>query len=121
MKKRLIFAVAVLAVFFSVPVQAQQVAVPNVVGMPADQAIKTIQSLGLRAPVTVEGMTPDQKQAGKITKQNPSPGQKSPPAALSPCSRSCIRLRPSTVTWMDVIAAFGPVMPNVVGQRLPVG
>jgi hypothetical protein len=45
-------------VFFSVPVQAQQVAVPNVVGMPADQAIKTIQSLGLRAPVTVEGMTP---------------------------------------------------------------
>ena len=40
MKKRLIFAVAVLAVFFSVPAQAQQAAVPNVVGMPADQAIK---------------------------------------------------------------------------------
>jgi beta-lactam-binding protein with PASTA domain len=117
MKKRLIFAVAVLALFFSVPVQAQQVAVPNVVGMPADQAIKTIQSLGLRAPVTVEGMTPDQKQAGKITKQNPSPGQKVAAGGAVTLFTVMYQAAPVNVTVApSVMAAFGPVMPNVVGM-----
>jgi beta-lactam-binding protein with PASTA domain len=117
MKKRLIFAVAVLAVFLSAPVQAQQVAVPNVVGMPADQAIKTIQSLGLRAPVTVEGMTPDQKQAGRITKQNPSPGQKVAAGGAVTLFTVMYQAAPVKVTVApNVIAAFGPVMPNVVGM-----
>jgi beta-lactam-binding protein with PASTA domain len=120
MKKRLIFAVAVLAVFFSVPVQAQQVAVPNVVGMPADQAIKTIQSLGLRAPVTVEGMTPDQKQAGKITKQNPPPGQKVAAGGAVTLFTVMYQAAPVKVTVApNVMAAFGPVMPNVVGMSFP--
>ena len=120
MKKRLIFAVAVLAVFFSVPAQAQQVAVPNVVGMPADQAIKTIQSLGLRAPVTVEGMTPDQKQAGKITKQNPSPGQKVAAGGAVTLFTVMYQAAPVKVTVApNVMAAFGPVMPNVVGMTFP--
>jgi len=117
MKKRLILAVAVLAVCFSLPAQAQQVAVPNVVGMPADQAIKTIQSLGLRAPVTVEGMTPDQKQAGKITKQNPSPGQKVAAGGAVTLFTVMYQAAPVKVTVApNVLAAFGPVMPNLVGM-----
>jgi beta-lactam-binding protein with PASTA domain len=118
MKKRLFFTVAVLAVFFSVPVQAQQVAVPNVVGMPADQAIKTIQSLGLRAPVTVEGMTPDQKQAGKITKQNPPPGQKVAAGGAVTLFTVMYQAAPVKVTVApNVMAAFGEtVMPLVYGK-----
>jgi beta-lactam-binding protein with PASTA domain len=118
MKKGLFFAFAVvMAVCIAFPVQAQQVAVPNVVGMPADQAVKTIQSLGLRAPVTVEGMTPDQKQAGKITKQNPSPGQKVAAGGAVTLFTVMYQAAPVNVTVApNVMAAFGPVMPNVVGM-----
>jgi len=118
MKKGLIFTVAVvMAAFFSLPAQAQQVAVPNVVGMPADQAVKTIQSLKLRAPVTVEGMTPDQKQAGKITKQNPSPGQKVAAGGVVTLFTVMYQAAPVKVTVAPaVMDAFLPVMPNVVGM-----
>ena len=119
MKKRLIFTVAVvIALSFSLPAQAQQVAVPNVVGMPADQAVKTIQSLGLRAPVTVEGMTPDQKQAGKITKQNPLPGQKVPAGGAVTLFTVMYQAAPVKVTVApNVMEAFGEtVMPLVYGK-----
>jgi beta-lactam-binding protein with PASTA domain len=78
MKKRMILAIAVtvLAVCFSLPAQAQQVTIPNVVGMTADQAVKVLEGIGLKAPVTLEP-TSNQAQAGKVTKQNPAAGQKS--------------------------------------------
>jgi beta-lactam-binding protein with PASTA domain len=107
-----------MAVFFSLPAQAQQVAVPNVVGMPANQAVKTIESLGLRAPVTVEGMTPDQKQAGKITKQNPLPGQKVAAGGAVTLFTVMYQQAPTKVNVApNVLAAFDPVMPNLIGKK----
>lgn len=76
MKNIFVLAVAALALaVFAVPVQAQQVAVPNVFGMPSDQAVKTLQAYGLKSSITFE-KTATKALAGKVSKQNPAAGQK---------------------------------------------
>jgi beta-lactam-binding protein with PASTA domain len=76
MKNIFVLTVAALALaFFALPVQAQQVAVPNVVGMPSDQAVKTLQACGLKSSITFE-KTATKALAGKVSKQNPAAGQK---------------------------------------------
>ena len=76
MKNIFVLTVAALALaVFAVPAQAQQVTVPNVVGMTTDQAVKTLEAVGLRGPIGFE-MTANQAQHGKVTKQNPAAGQK---------------------------------------------
>jgi beta-lactam-binding protein with PASTA domain len=76
MKNIFVLAVAALALaVFAVPAQAQQVTVPNVVGMPSDQAVKTLRAAGLKTSVTLEKTTTP-TQGGKVSKQNPAAGQK---------------------------------------------
>ena len=76
MKNIFVLTVAALALaVFAVPAQAQQVTVPNVVGMTTDQAVKTLEAVGLRGPIGFE-VTANQAQHGKVTKQNPAAGQK---------------------------------------------
>jgi len=119
MKKRLILAVAVLAVCFSLPAQAQQVAVPNVVGMTTDQAVKALEAIGLRGPINFE-MTPNQAQGGKVSKQSIAAGQrivKGSPVVLTAYMYQAPAVK---VTVAPAVKdAFGPVMPNVVGMSFP--
>jgi beta-lactam-binding protein with PASTA domain len=120
MKKRFIFTVAVLmAVFFSLPAQAQQVAVPNVVGMTTDQAVKTLEAAGLRGPISFE-MTSNQAQHGKVTKQNPAAGQKTVKGSGVVLTAYMYQPPAVKVTVAPAVKdAFGPVMPNVVGMTFP--
>ncbi len=117
MKNRLTIALfVVLVVFFVLPVQAQQVAVPNVVGMPTDQAVKALEAVGLRGPINFE-MTPNQAQGGKVSKQSIAAGQKiakGNPVVLTAYMYQAPAVKVTVAP--AVKEAFGPVMPNVVGM-----
>ena len=119
MNKRLIFFVAVvLAVCFALPVQAQQqVTVPNVVGMTTDQAVKTLEAVGLRGPIGFE-VTANQAQHGKVTKQNPAAGQKAVKGSGVVLTAYMYQAPATKVTVAPAVtAAFGEtVMPLVYGK-----
>lgn len=117
MKNRFMIALfVVLAVSFALPVQAQQVAVPNVVGMPTDQAVKALEAIGLRGPINFE-MTPNQAQGGKVSKQSIAAGQKIAKGSPVVLTAYMYQAPAVKVTVAPAVKeAFGPVMPNVVGM-----
>lgn len=57
--------------------QAQLVSVPDVVGMSADEARRTVEQAGLRFVLQEERDEPD-AQAGVVLEQSPSPGEQAP-------------------------------------------
>jgi beta-lactam-binding protein with PASTA domain len=76
MKNFLVLAVTAFALaVFALPAQAQQVAVPNVVGVPYADAVKTLQAAGFKTSMTME-KTAASAQNGKVSKQKPEAGQK---------------------------------------------
>jgi beta-lactam-binding protein with PASTA domain len=118
MKNIFVLAVAALALaVFAVPAQAQQVTVPNVVGMTTDQAVKTLEAAGLRGPIGFE-VTANQAQHGKVTKQNPAAGQKAVKGSGVVLTAYMYQAPAVKVTVAPAVtAAFGEtVMPLVYGK-----
>jgi beta-lactam-binding protein with PASTA domain len=70
----LMIAALALAVFV-LPVQAQQVSVPNVAGIAYKDAVKALQAAGFKTSMTME-KTATPAQNGKVSKQKPEAGQK---------------------------------------------
>jgi eukaryotic-like serine/threonine-protein kinase len=105
-----------LALCFAIPAYAQQVVVPNVVGMPTDQAVKALEAIGLRGPINFE-MTPNQAQAGKVSKQSIAAGQKIAKGSPVVLTAGMYQAPAVKVTVSPAVKeAFGPVMPSVVGM-----
>ncbi len=120
MKRGFVPAIAVLVLifFFTLPLQAQQaVPVPNVVGLSVDQAIKALESAGLRGPVNYE-MTTNQAQANKISKQNPAAGQKAAKGSAVVLSAYMYQAPAIKVNVTPAaIPSSDSVVPNVLGMK----
>jgi beta-lactam-binding protein with PASTA domain len=76
MKTLFAFMIAALAlVVFVLPVQAEQVVVPNVVGASYADAVKTLQAAGFNTSMTIEKAA-TAPQNGKVSKQSIAPYQR---------------------------------------------
>jgi beta-lactam-binding protein with PASTA domain len=120
MKKRMILAIAVaLALCLSAPAQAG-VVVPDVGGMTADQALKTLLASRLKPSISY-ATTSNQAQAGKVIKQVPAARAVAELDTVVALTVGVYQAAPVTAPTTKVTVApavmdaFGEtVMPNVV-------
>ena len=76
MTKPVILVIAMVVALCAVSVaHAQQATVPNVVGMPVNQAVKALNGTGLQG-TTSSHLTTNKSQDGTVMKQDPAAGQK---------------------------------------------
>ena len=91
MKNFFALTIAVLALaFFVHPAQAQQMSVPNVVGIAYNDAVKAMQAAGFKTSMTME-KTAASAQNGKVLKQKPEAGQKADRNTVVILNGLCIR------------------------------